>query len=98
MLCMCFKNVSLVSLDKMYVQFSFTGILDDVQGQFNITNSQAGLIQTSFIVSFMIFAPIFGYMGDRYNRKYVMIVGITIWSVATLAGSFMEVCLFTNIT
>ena len=68
--------------------------MDDVQAEFDINNSQAGLIQTAFIVSFMIFAPIFGYMGDRYNRKYVMIVGITIWSVATLAGSFMQVCLF----
>jgi len=82
--------LTFVNLINYMDRYTIAGILDDVQGQFNITNSQAGLIQTSFIVSFMIFAPIFGYMGDRYNRKYVMIVGITIWSVATLAGSFME--------
>ena len=38
----------------------------------------------------MIFAPLFGYLGDRCNRKWVMVIGITIWSVATLLGSFME--------
>ena len=38
----------------------------------------------------MVFAPLFGYLGDRFNRNYVMIVGITVWAVATLAGSFME--------
>jgi MFS family permease len=82
--------LTFVNLINYMDRYTIAGILDDVQAQFDINNSQAGLIQTAFIVSFMIFAPIFGYMGDRYNRKYVMIVGITIWSIATLAGSFME--------
>ncbi len=38
----------------------------------------------------MIFAPIFGYMGDRFPRKYVMAVGIVIWSVMTYVGSLMN--------
>ena len=38
----------------------------------------------------MIFAPLFGYLGDRFNRKWVMVFGISVWSVATLLGSFME--------
>ena len=38
----------------------------------------------------MAFAPIFGYLGDRYTRKYVMAVGILIWTITTLAGSFTE--------
>ena len=67
----------------------FSGILSLVQDHFLITNGQAGLLQTAFVASFMVFAPMFGYLGDRYNRKWVMVVGITIWAVATLMGSFM---------
>ena len=37
----------------------------------------------------MVFAPVFGYLGDRFSRKLVMIFGITIWSVTVFAGSFM---------
>ena len=37
----------------------------------------------------MVFAPVFGFLGDRYNRKTVMVVGITLWALAILIGSFM---------
>lgn len=38
----------------------------------------------------MVFAPIFGYLGDRYSRKWIMILGVALWSGTTLAGSFMS--------
>lgn len=43
---------------------------------------------TVFICSYMFLAPCFGYLGDRYNRKYLMSVGICFWSVVTLASSY----------
>ena len=48
-----------------------------------------GLLQTIFIVTYMIFAPLFGYLGDRRSRKILMCIGITFWSVTTLLGSFI---------
>ena len=66
-----------------------SGVLNDVQEYFSINNSQAGLLQTSFIVSYMLLSPIFGYLGDRHNRKYSMVFGISLWSVVTLLGSFV---------
>ena len=48
-----------------------------------------GLIQTAFVVCYMIFAPVFGYLGDRYSRKLLLAVGISFWSLSPLAGSFM---------
>ncbi|KAK9739316.1 Major Facilitator Superfamily [Popillia japonica] len=50
----------------------------------------AGLLQTSFILSYMVFAPLFGYLGDRYSRKLIMALGVALWSVTTLLGSFMN--------
>jgi len=43
----------------------------------------------SMLVGYMCFSPIFGYCGDRYNRKYLMTGGILFWSAITLAGSFV---------
>ncbi len=38
----------------------------------------------------MIFAPIFGYLGDRFSRKAIMAFGITLWGFTTLLGSYMN--------
>ena len=42
-----------------------------------------------FISSYMVLAPVFGYLGDRYNRKYLMCGGIAFWSLVTLGSSFI---------
>ena len=34
-------------------------------------------------------APVFGYLGDRVNRKYILIVAVLTWSASTLCGSFV---------
>lgn len=60
-----------------------------MQKYYSIDKAQAGLLQTSFIISYMLLSPIFGYLGDRYNRKIIMAVGIGFWSLVTLAGSFV---------
>ena len=64
-------------------------MLEDVQKFYSINNAQAGLLQTSFIISYMLLSPIFGYLGDRYNRIYIMAAGVLFWSLVTMAGSFI---------
>lgn len=69
---------------------SVAGILDDIQKHFDIKDDKGGLLQTSFVLSYMLFAPIFGYLGDRYSRKKIMAAGVFLWSLTTFLGSFME--------
>ena len=68
------------------------GMLEKIKQdqQFNIHQDKyLGLLQTAFVVCYMIFAPVFGYLGDRYSRKWLLAVGISFWSLSTLIGSFM---------
>ncbi|CAB1315804.1 unnamed protein product, partial [Coregonus sp. 'balchen'] len=37
----------------------------------------------------MVAAPIFGYLGDRFNRKIILSCGIFFWSAVTLSSSFI---------
>lgn len=53
------------------------------------SEAQAGLLQTAFILSYMVLSPVFGFLGDRFSRKAIMAVGILFWSLITLAGSFV---------
>jgi MFS family permease len=63
--------------------------LGKVQDYFKISDSYGGLLQTVFVASYMLLAPLFGYLGDRYPRKWLIVFGITFWSAMTLAGSFV---------
>ncbi|XP_048645663.1 protein spinster homolog 1 isoform X2 [Marmota marmota marmota] len=70
-------------------RFTVAGVLPDIEQFFDIGDSSSGLIQTVFISSYMVLAPVFGYLGDRYNRKYLMCGGIAFWSMVTLGSSFI---------
>ena len=42
-----------------------------------------------FSLNWIQAAPLFGYLGDRYSRKLLVIVGIILWASFSLASSFM---------
>uniref|UniRef100_A0A182WCD6 Major facilitator superfamily (MFS) profile domain-containing protein n=1 Tax=Anopheles minimus TaxID=112268 RepID=A0A182WCD6_9DIPT len=65
-------------------------VLTEIQDHFNIGDDEGGLLQTAFVLSYMIFAPVFGYLGDRYSRKWIMVLGVSLWSTTTLLGSYMN--------
>ncbi|KAM6966374.1 protein spinster homolog 1 [Tautogolabrus adspersus] len=69
-------------------RFTVAGVLPDIIQYFGIDDSKSGLLQTVFICSYMFLAPVFGYLGDRYNRKLIMSCGILFWSLVTLASSY----------
>jgi MFS family permease len=73
----------------MYIFINNKGVLVDIQKYFNINDGESGLLQTVFICSYMLLAPLFGYLGDRYSRKLIIIFGISFWSFMTLLGSFI---------
>ncbi|XP_067632578.1 protein spinster isoform X1 [Eurosta solidaginis] len=81
---LCFVN-----LINYMDRFTIAGVLTDIQDDFNIGDDDGGLLQTAFVLSYMICAPIFGYLGDRYSRRWIMAIGVLLWSTTTLLGSFM---------
>ncbi|XP_048374556.1 protein spinster homolog 3-like [Sphaerodactylus townsendi] len=69
--------------------FVVPGVLEKIQKYFCFGDSKAGLLHTAFILCFLFSAPLFGYLGDRYNRKIILSAGITLWSGVTLGSSFI---------
>merc|ERR1712038_1739303 len=82
--------LTFINLINYMDRYTIAGILTKVQDYYSISDTQAGFLQTIFVLSYMIFAPVFGYLGDRYSRKWIMAVGVGIWVLAVLVGSFME--------
>ncbi|KAK2497356.1 hypothetical protein MC885_002284 [Smutsia gigantea] len=70
-------------------RYTVAGVLLDIQQHFGVKDRGAGLLQSVFICSFMLAAPIFGYLGDRFNRKVILCCGIFFWSAVTFSSSFI---------
>ncbi|TKC47272.1 hypothetical protein EI555_006459, partial [Monodon monoceros] len=70
--------------------FIIAGVLLDVQKFFQISDSNAGLLQTVFVGCLLLSAPVFGYLGDRHSRKVTLSLGILLWSGAGLSSSFIS--------
>ncbi|XP_013145206.1 PREDICTED: protein spinster isoform X3 [Papilio polytes] len=81
---LCFVN-----LINYMDRFTIAGVLSDVKTEFNIGDDWAGLLQTVFVIAYMVFAPMFGYLGDRYSRRKIMAAGVALWTMTTFAGSYV---------
>ncbi|XP_048823010.1 protein spinster homolog 3-like isoform X2 [Lagopus muta] len=69
--------------------FIVPGILLDIQKYFELGDGAAGLLQTVFILCYMLAAPFFGYLGDRYNRKVILGAGIFFCGLGYVLASSM---------
>ncbi|XP_012915841.1 protein spinster homolog 3 isoform X5 [Mustela putorius furo] len=70
--------------------FIVAGMLLDIQNFFQISDSNAGLLQTVFVCCLLLSAPVFGYLGDRHSRKAALSIGILLWSGTGLSSSFIS--------
>ncbi|CAG9540753.1 unnamed protein product [Cercopithifilaria johnstoni] len=75
-------------------RFTVAGVLTQVQTFFSIDDTGTGLLQTVFIIFYIAVAPLCGFLGDRYHRKWIMIIGIATWILAVIASSFVPANLF----
>jgi MFS family permease len=51
-----------------------------------------GWLGSAFMLSYLLFSPVFGYLADRTSRWLLVAIGVTVWSLASgasgLAGTF----------
>lgn len=69
-------------LDRYVAAATLTLILSDLR----ISDSQGGLLQSIFIVTYALACPVAGALGDRLNRMMLAAIGIFVWSVATVGS------------
>ncbi|VDO81588.1 unnamed protein product [Schistosoma margrebowiei] len=75
-------------------RFTIAGVPENVKSYYKINDSKLGQLQTMFFVFYTILSPIAGYLGDRWKRKRIMQIGLSIWIIVTLASSFVPAHLF----
>lgn len=55
-----------------------------------LTDTELGLMEMTLLLSYTVFAPLFGWLGDRYPRAKLMAIAAVIWSFVTSLTGFVE--------
>jgi MFS transporter, Spinster family, sphingosine-1-phosphate transporter len=61
-----------------------------IQREFRVTDERMGLLTTALFITYMLTAPLTGWLGDRFRRKPLIIGGAVLWSLATLATAWVH--------
>jgi MFS family permease len=76
-------------------RFILAAVLESVQDPhrgLGLNDFEGGVLGSSFYISYAVFSPLIGWLGDRVTRKYLLAGSVAVWSVATfgtgLAQSF----------
>ncbi len=68
-------------------RYIISSVLTDIESFFGISKSTAGLLQTVYLVCYMAASPFTGYLGDRIDRKWLLLTGLLVWGASTVLGS-----------
>lgn len=62
----------------------FNIVLPSIRDDLGLTDANMGLIASIFTLFYGIMVPVGGLLGDRINKKYILIGSLLVWSAATL--------------
>src|SRR5215471_11911041 len=82
--------VTLLNFLNYVDRFILAAVLPRMQTELSLSNSQAGLLATAFLVTYFLTSPVFGALGDRLSRTRLMAIGVSAWSFATAATGAMR--------
>jgi len=69
-------------------RYVLSAVLTPLQKDLGINDGQAGRLVTAFMIGYFVTSPVFGWLGDRCSRKWLIAAGILVWSVGTILTGF----------
>ncbi len=69
-------------------RFVLSAVLTPLQKELAINDGQAGRLVTAFMIGYFVTSPFFGWLGDRFSRKWLIAAGIFVWSLGTVLTGF----------
>lgn len=78
--------LSLINLLNYIDRQVLYAIFPAVQTSFDLSDTRLGMLAAAFMVTYLLFAPLFGVLGDRWPRKYFVSLSVGLWSLATVSS------------
>lgn len=54
----------------------------------NLSDTALGFLGSAFMLSYLLFAPLFGWLGDSWSRTRLAAGGLVVWSLATATAGY----------
>ena len=80
-----------LNLFNYFDRYILSAVLPYIQSDFRLGYGDAGRINTAFMIGYFVTSPLFGYFGDRGSRKWLIAIGIFVWSAGTVLSGFAPV-------
>ncbi len=78
--------LALLYLVSILDRFIITLLVDPIKRDLGISDVQFGLLHgLAFALTFSLFGLVLGTLADRFNRRWIIFAGVTVWSLATAA-------------
>ncbi len=71
-------------------RYVVAAVLEPLGRDLHLTDVQLGRLPFVFVVVYMLSAPIFGWLADRYHRPKLVALGVALWSLATVGAAFVH--------
>jgi EmrB/QacA subfamily drug resistance transporter len=78
--------VALIIVDSTIVNVAIPSIIKDL----GITSTQVQWVQESYTLVFAALLLVFGTLADRYGRRKMLIIGVTIFALASILAAFSQ--------
>ncbi|MFA7403717.1 MAG: MFS transporter [Pelobacteraceae bacterium] len=59
-----------------------------IKSDLGLTDTALGFLGSAFMLSYLLFAPLFGWLGDQWSRTRLAAGGLVVWSLATTLAGF----------
>lgn len=61
-----------------------------IKADLGLSDKAFGFLGSAFFLVYLVSAPVFGYLGDRWGRRRFMALGAAVWSVATSGAAWIR--------
>jgi MFS family permease len=76
----------LVNVLNIYDRQALGAVLEPLRHEFHLTDQQLGAIPTAFVIVYAIAGVPLGRLADRWSRKRLLAIGVSVWAALTALG------------
>lgn len=69
-------------------RYVLASVVPPLKNELELSDAQIGWLTSAFMIGYFATSPVFGYLGDRWQRKGLIAFGIVFWSLGTLLSGF----------
>ncbi len=69
-------------------RYVLASVVPPIKADLQLTDGEIGWLTSAFMIGYFATSPVFGYLGDRWPRKGLIVFGVTFWSLGTILSGF----------